>query len=226
MHVAAIILAAGKGARFKSHTPKPLAKINSRPVISYSLKTFGAMREITSIVVVVNRANRCAIEDLLKKQRAQKVKLVVLGGARRQDSVLKGILAAGNEAELVLIHDSARPFAGRAVARELIRQASRSKAAICGVPVKATIKEVKGCVVKRTPERSGLWEIQTPQVFNRKLLLKAFARFGKTNVTDDSMLIEKLGIRVKVVKGSYDNIKITTPGDLKIAQVISKCLTE
>jgi len=225
MHVAAIILAAGKGARFKSRTPKPLVRINSKPIISYSLRALSAIREIKSIVVVVNRSNRRAIQALIDKGNFPKVKRMVLGGAKRQESVLNGILAAGDSAKLVLIHDSARPFASAAIARRLIREASRSKAAICGVPVKSTIKEVDAGIVKRTPVRSRLWEIQTPQVFDRKLLLKAYARFGRASVTDDSMLIEKLGARVKVIKGSYDNIKITTPGDLRIAQVIVKCLT-
>jgi 2-C-methyl-D-erythritol 4-phosphate cytidylyltransferase len=122
----------------------------------------------------------------------------------------------------VLIHDSARPFIDRKFITEVIMAAKKTGAAITGVPIKATIKSIKsGGLVDRTLDRSNLWEIQTPQVFKKELILKAYKEFSKRNVTDDSSLVEKLGKKVKIVPGSYENIKITTKEDLLFAQAIA-----
>lgn len=170
---------------------------------------------------------------LVKKSGYKKISFLVPGGARRQDSVFNALKKVSTSSDLVLIHDSARPFVKAEDISILIARAKRSGAAILGVPVKATIKEVtlpvrpagqagSRLVVKRTLDRENLWEIQTPQVFDRDLIIKAYQKFGKIDVTDDAALIEKLGKRVELVLGTCENIKITAPEDLITAKAILK----
>jgi len=229
MRVSAIVLAAGKGLRFGLRAQKVLAAINSRPVLMHSLLTLNKHPLIKEIILVVNARNSRSVFNTIKKYNLPKISKIVEGGKRRQDSVLNGLGAIGEETELVLIHDAARPFIDKNTISAVINEAKKSGAAIVGVPVKATIKKVKAQSAKRktkvevrkTLNRDVLWEIQTPQVFKRELLLKAYAKFADIEVTDDAMLIEKLGTKVSVVLGSYKNIKITTPEDLVIARAIA-----
>jgi len=228
MHVTAIVLAAGQGKRLKSKVIKPLIRIKGKSIILYSLEAFHKHPFVKDIVVVVNSQIQKKIKNVVKENHLAKVKKVVLGGALRQDSVYRGLQAVNAYSDLVLIHDAARPFVDSKIISAVIKEAKRTKAAIVGVRVKNTIKEgvkVSGCQsvrVKRTIDRSRLWEIQTPQVFEKGLLLKAFAKNGKREVTDDAMLVERLGVEVSIVEGRYDNIKITTPEDLIIAAAIAK----
>ena len=221
MHITAILLAAGKGMRFKSKTPKPLVKIASKPIIIYSLDALARNPDIKDIIVVVNSENKEGILRLIKTYRIRKIKGIVKGGEKRQDSVINGLKALDKRTDFVLVHDSARPFIGNNIIVSLIKQAKKSQAAIAGVPVRSTVKKVSDSgFVEETIPRKNLWEIQTPQVFRKALILKAYARFGKKEATDDSSLVEKLGSRVCVVPGFYSNIKITTPEDLIIAEAI------
>ncbi len=226
MHLSAIVVAAGKGLRFRSRIPKLLTKIKSHPAIIYSLHTLGRHPAIKDIILVVNRQNLKGIQAALEKYRIPKIRAVVLGGKLRQDSVYQGLQALPPQTDLVLIHDGARPFIERRLVSVVIKEARRAGAAIVGVPVKNTIKKVAfqgtGYRVQGTVERSNLWEIQTPQVFQRSLLAKAYQKFGKSRVTDDAILVEKMGVQVRIVPGSYNNIKITTPEDLVIAEAISR----
>ena len=232
MYVTAIVLAAGKGLRLKSKISKPLIKIDSKPLIIYSLNTLSKHPYIKDIIVVANRRNLQDIRNKIKQYRIDKIKDVVLGGQVRLASVVNGLRAIDNHTDLVLIHDGARPFIDRDIVSSVIKTAKSSGAAIAGVPVKATIKSVKvsKCqsvkenIVEKTLDRSKLWEIQTPQVFRKDLILKAYNKFGDIDVTDDAMLVEKLGAKVSVVLGTYNNIKITTPEDLIVAQAIAKAL--
>jgi 2-C-methyl-D-erythritol 4-phosphate cytidylyltransferase len=217
MQVSAILLAAGKGKRFKSGIPKLLAKINHRPVLVYSLETLNRHPRINEIIVATNRLNREKISALIRKHYFYKARKIILGAKVRRDSVANGLKAISAGADLVLIHDAARPFLQRRMISALIAKAQAVGAAIAGVPVKCTVKRVKGkgsrvkenLQVKETIDRSNLWEIQTPQVFRKDLILKAYRKFAKTSATDDAMLVEKLGHPVAVVRGSYKNIKIT-----------------
>jgi 2-C-methyl-D-erythritol 4-phosphate cytidylyltransferase len=233
MHVTAIVLAAGKGLRLKSKIPKPFIKINSKPIIVYSLDTLARHPGIKDIIVVANRQNLEDIRNIIRRFRIKKIKDVVLGGQVRQASVARGLKVIDKRTDLVLIHDGARPFIDRAMVSSVIRAAGRSGAAIVGVPVKATIKSVRcqvsgvrsgSCMVDKTLDRRNLWEIQTPQVFTKKLILKAHNKFGNKDVTDDAMLVERLGKAVSVFRGTYNNIKITTPEDLILAEAIAKSL--
>ena len=237
MYVTAIVLAAGRGLRLKSRIPKPLVKINYKSIIFYCLNTLSKHPEIKDIIVVVNSKNQKDILSKIIQYKIGKIKAVVGGGKRRQDSVINGLKVMDRNTDLVLIHDGVRPFIDKKGVSAVIREAKRSGAAILGVPVKATIKSVK-CpmpagrqevssvkdkfIVKKTLNRDSLWEIQTPQVFKKELILKAYKKIGNIDVTDDAVLAEKLGAKVSVVLGSYNNIKITTPEDLVIARTIAK----
>jgi len=228
MYVTAIVLAAGRGLRVKSKFPKPLIKINSRPIVIYCLQTISRHPSIRDIVVVVNPQNLKAVIKKIKQFRIKKVKRIILGGQARQDSVCNGLKHMDARTDLVLIHDGVRPFIHKETISAAIKEAKKCGAAIVGVPVKATIKEVHGSqftvqrslIVKKTLDRSKLWEIQTPQVFKKELILKAYRKFKGIAVTDDAMLVEKLGAKVSVVLGSYNNIKITTQEDLVLAEAI------
>lgn len=226
IRVNAVVLAAGMGRRFKAKTSKALIKINSCPLIIYCLKVLSSHPYIKDIVVVVNPLNREGISDEIKKYKIRGIKGIVLGGSRRQDSVFCGLEAVGRGSELVLIHDGARPFIDKKTLSAVIREASEYGAAITALPVTATIKEVhRDRFVKKTLKREALWEIQTPQVFKADLLFEAYRKFGHTEVTDDSSLVEKSGAKVRVVMGSYSNIKVTTPGDLILAETIARLKT-
>jgi 2-C-methyl-D-erythritol 4-phosphate cytidylyltransferase len=221
MHVTAILLAAGKGRRFKSRIPKPLVKLGGRPIIDFSLRILNRHPLVKDIILVVNSGNIGLIAALVKKSGYKKIRVLVLGGARRQDSVFNALKKVSAQSQLVLIHDSARPFVKFREISALLARARSSGAAILGVPVKATIKQVtSNFIVKRTLDRNFLWEIQTPQVLRKDWLLEANRKFAKVDVTDDAGLVEKLGKRIVLVQGSYDNIKITTPEDLYLAEAI------
>ena len=228
-HVTAILLAGGRGSRIRSAVSKPLIKINSQPLIGFSLRTLQAHPQIKDIIVVVNARNKIGIAGVIEKSRLTKVIHFVEGGKRRQDSVYNALRFLPEAADLVLIHDAARPFVSAKVVVSAIRIANRYGAAIVGVPVKATIKKVrgkgvsdKGYVVKKTLDRNNLWEIQTPQVFKKEIIVKAYAKFIDLTVTDDAALVEKLGKRIHVVEGEYSNIKVTTPEDLVLAEAIAR----
>jgi len=230
MHVTAIVLAAGKGLRLRSRIPKPLVEISSQPLIIYCLKILSKHPFIKDIIVVANPGNLKDICRKIRQYRVGKIKDIVLGGKLRRASVMNGLKAIDGRTDLVLIHDGARPFIGKEMVSTVIKTAERFGAAIVGIPVKDTIKTVVSrkssgvskFIVKETLNRDNLWEIQTPQVFKKGLILKAYKKFLSTPVTDDASLLEKSGRSVKVVMGSYFNLKVTTPEDLVLAKAIAK----
>lgn len=229
MRVSAIVLAAGKGLRFKPGVPKPLALIGSKPAVIHCLLAFERSKAVSEIIVVVNPVTRPGIERAIRRFGIRKAGRIVLGGRRRQDSVRCGLAALGKQksaGDLVLIHDAARPFIDKRTLALLLLKAKRIGAAVPAVPVKSTVKRgarsKTGVLVAETVNRKDLWEIQTPQAFRRGLIEKAHARFKDMNVTDDAMLVERTGARVAIVPGSYTNIKITTPEDLVFAKAIAK----
>jgi 2-C-methyl-D-erythritol 4-phosphate cytidylyltransferase len=220
--LSAIILAAGKGQRLGARISKPLVKINNKPLINYSLQVFSRHPDIDEIIVVYSRQNKKQIIKAIENCSFKKIKSFVIGGLRRQDSVYNGLKRVSQKSDWVLIHDSARPFIDKASISKVIAEAKKFGAAILGVPVKATLKSVSsGGLVNKTVDRSNLWEIQTPQVFRKRLIARACEKYLKENVTDDASLVEKLGRRVKIVEGKYENIKITTRVDILFAQLIA-----
>lgn len=230
MFISAIVVAAGKSKRFGEKASKVILKLNSRPIIAYSLGVLDSHRQIKEIIVVANPRNIANLLSIIRKNKFHKAVKAVLGGKERKDSVESGLKAINPGADFVLIHDAARPFITGSLVSSVIKEARKSRAAILGVPIKATVKEASrpqglkasSVSVKETLDRSRLWEIQTPQVFDKDLILKAYRRSGRIKVTDDAELVEKLGARVKIVSGSSLNIKITTPEDMIIAKGIAK----
>lgn len=225
MKVAAIIPAAGKGKRIKSRVEKPYIKINGKPILAWTLLQISRHRAIKEIIVAVSRdkiqkAQRCIIDNYgVKKTR------LVVGGRERKDSVFKALEIVSPDIDYILIHDCNRPFINSVLINDSLRAARRFGAAVVGVPVKQTLKRVKrDSYIYHTPDRRDFWEAQTPQVFRRTLIEKAYknAARKKINATDDSMLVEAMGTRPRIVMGSYSNIKITTKEDLGLARLFLK----
>ncbi|MDP2921770.1 MAG: 2-C-methyl-D-erythritol 4-phosphate cytidylyltransferase [Candidatus Omnitrophota bacterium] len=225
MRVAAIIPAAGAGTRLKSRTEKPYIKIGNKPILSRTLLALSKNKDIKEILVSVGKSKLDkARKEIIQKYNIKKARLVI-GGKERGDSVFNALKAVSKDMDYVLIHDGIRPFVTDGLIRGLLREASRHGAAIAAVPVKPTLKLVgENGFIKGTPPREYYWEAQTPQVFKRDMIDRAYriARRKKIKATDDSMLVERLGVKPKIVLGSYSNIKITTKEDLELAKIILK----
>lgn len=210
--VAVILLAGGSGKRMGAPTPKQYLPLAGRPMALHSLAAFAGMAEVAQIVVVCDPAYRPLFADALAALPGPTPPLAwALPGAERQDSVCAGLAAADPAASLVAVHDSARPVVSPADVRRCLADGAAVGAAVLGVPVKPTIKEVNDDgTVARTLERARLWEVQTPQVIRPALLRAGFeaAAAGGWAVTDDVSLIEGLGLPVRVTPGSYTNIKV------------------
>ena len=220
-NITAIVLAAGKGSRMHSDTPKQFMMLGGYPVLYYALKAFQDS-EVNDIILVTGDeyVDFCR-ENIVDAYDLSKVKAIVIGGAERYDSVRLGLMAAEG-AKYVLIHDGARPCITQKIISDSIETVKKYAACTVGVPVKDTIKIVDyDQMGVDTPDRSKLWQIQTPQSFDRELLLSCYDRLGLekyTAITDDTMIVERYSeVRTKVIMGDYENIKITTPEDLKIA---------
>ncbi|MBI2953663.1 MAG: 2-C-methyl-D-erythritol 4-phosphate cytidylyltransferase [Chloroflexi bacterium] len=198
---------------------KLMADLGGVPLLARTVAVFEECQQVDEIVLVVGNLNLEWGRSLVGQFGWQKVTGVCGGGARRQDSVLRGIEHL-HDCHWVLIHDGARPFVERELIACGLDAAAAAGAAVAAVPVKDTIKSVdrSGFVVS-TPDRGTLWAAQTPQVFRCGLILDAYRRL-ETEVTDDAQAVELAGSPVKIYMGSYDNIKITTPEDLEIAEAI------
>ena len=221
MFVSAIVPAAGYGLRLNSPIPKLLISLNNKPIFVHTLSILSLHPDIKEIILVVSRDTLDSTKRYLKKYQIKKIKELVIGGARRRDSVQNGLKWISRQADLVLVHDVARPFIDLGMISRVILEAKKSGSAILGVPVKPTVKEINADnSVVRTLNRERLYEIQTPQVFQRDIIINAYKKFPNMTAVDDASLVEKLGRQVVVVLGSYFNIKITTPEDLIFARSI------
>lgn len=225
-HVAAIIVAGGSGSRMGSKIKKQYLKIQDKEILAHTVECFNAMPEIHQIIVVTAKEDIEYVDTLLKKTyHLNKVKDIVEGGKERQDSVYEGIKCISDEVKYVIVHDGARPLITKEVILKALNKAYEHKASIVAVPVKDTIKVVNSNKeVEDTPRRETLWSVQTPQIFEKELIIEAYtqAKMQGIAATDDSMLVEALGVSVYVVEGEYTNIKITTPEDLIMAENILK----
>ena len=218
MKTEVILVAAGAGKRLNLNLPKALVFLKGTPLLAYSLKVFEKYPGIDHVVVVVAED---FLSEFMRITRAfKKVRTVVPGGRMRSDSVKCGLKALSPDTGIVLVHDAARPFVDTAMLDRLMAALKKSKAAIAGVPVKCTVKKVnrKTLDIQETPARDLLWEAQTPQGFYKDVLLKAHARKFKEEATDDAMMVERMGGKVKMVMGDYCNIKVTTPEDIVLAR--------
>ncbi len=220
--VAALIVAAGEGRRMGTAQTKALIPLKGIPILVRAIQPFEACTRVHSLYPVLREADiRPWHQKILEEFSLKKAKPPVVGGLQRQDSVRLGLEAIREDVDIVLIHDGARPFVDAAMLERLLDTVEEAQAAVVAVPVKETLKIVSSAgFVLETPSREGLWHVQTPQAFDYRLILEAHRRAVAEDIvtTDDAALVERLGIPVNVVQGSYKNIKITTPEDLIIAQ--------
>jgi len=225
MIVVALVPGAGMGRRIGSSARKPFFEIGGVPIMAHTLKLLQSITVITEIIPILRSSDMEDTFGLVEAYGIKKVRRIASGGAERQDSVYNGLKLLEDETDIVLVHDAVRPFASRKMVEEVILEASMGTGAVPGVPVKDTIKEIDdNSIVLSTLQRNRLIAVQTPQAFPFLMLKKAYAQAAIKGffATDDAALVEHMGECVKIVEGSYDNIKITTPGDLVLAESIYK----
>jgi 2-C-methyl-D-erythritol 4-phosphate cytidylyltransferase len=225
MRVAAIVPAAGKGRRIKSKIDKPYIELCRKPIIAHTLLKLSNNTNIDEIIVSVRKEKIAKFRrDVIRRFNIKKIK-IVSGGKERADSVYNALKKVSSNVDYILIHDGIRPFITDRLIDFSLKAARRFGASIVAVPIKPTLKYVeKEGFVQYTPDRRKYWDAQTPQVFKKELIEKAY-RLAKPNnikATDDAMLVERMGVRPKIVMGSYENIKITTREDLELAKVLMK----
>ena len=224
---AAVIVAAGSSARMQG-TDKIMADLGGEPLILHTLRAFQQSDDIQEIVLVTREYLLQPLSQLCVEKKISKLTKICKGGETRAASVQAGLDQVSSQCGFVAIHDGARPLVTQAVIHDAVRKAAKFNAAAPGVPVKDTIKVVHGGVVESTPDRSALYAIQTPQVFSLDVYRAALdhAIASKAELTDDCSAAEKFGINVVITPGSDENIKITTPTDLILAEAILKERTQ
>lgn len=219
----AVVLAAGKGKRMQASVHKQYLKIREYPVLYYSLKCFEDCPWMDGIVLVTGEGElEYCRKEIVEQYGFQKVTAIVAGGRERYHSVYQGLQACGGS-DYVFIHDGARPFVDQAILDRGLEKVRQCEACAAGMPVKDTVKIVDGAgKVIQTPDRSRVWNVQTPQIFRFSLVLEAYEKALSgdcTGITDDAMVVERHGNHgVTLFEGSYYNMKITTPEDLAIAE--------
>ena len=219
--VTVIFPAAGQGKRMQAGVNKVFLELAGKPILVHTLLKFSRCEAVDKLVVVVAPEEVLFIKRALRGVPGLKPYTVVAGGAERQFSVANGLKAMDPETDLVLVHDAARPLVSPVTIACVIDEARRSGAAIAAVREKNTVKVIdSNGIVKKTPERAQLWDVQTPQGFKREIIEEAYQKAMQdgTMGTDDASLVERLGVPVKVVTSDYRNIKITTPEDLLIVE--------
>ena len=223
----AIVLAAGQGKRMHSKIQKQFMELDGMPVLCYSLRCFQESPLIRDVILVIGEeyVSWCR-EEIVKKYGFTKVSAVIPGGKERYDSVYAGLCEC-RDCEYVLIHDGARPFVTEEILKRGLQKVKETGACVIGMPSKDTVKlsDEEG-YVKETPNRKCVWTIQTPQIFSYSLIREAHDSIRQkdmSKITDDAMVVEQeTGAKVALAEGSYQNIKITTPEDLDIAEAFLK----
>ena len=221
--VTAIIVAAGKSERMGAGTDKAFLNLGPKPVLAWSLLAFERCTDVDQIVVVVRKDQIVATKALVRMFGISKVRSVVAGGVKRQDSVMNGLKEVDSDTRIVVVHDGARPCVKPETIVETVKVAKRTGAAVVGRHIWDTVKVVeKGTTVTRTEDRSKLWAVQTPQAFSASLIRRAYAEVAKrkAEVTDDAAAVELLGEPVKIVETDVPNLKITTVEDLRVAAAV------
>ncbi|MBI5064570.1 MAG: 2-C-methyl-D-erythritol 4-phosphate cytidylyltransferase [Desulfatitalea sp.] len=224
MTIAALIVAAGQGVRMGSAQRKQYLLLAGRPILSHTIERFGTCPEVDRIMVAVPAAeiDYCRQQIISSLRIAKDIELV-LGGARRQDSVRNGLEALGADPEMVLVHDGVRPLVRPELIAACIQGARKRGACIPVMEVTDTLKQANPAgAIERTIAREGLYAAQTPQAFQTELILQAHRRAAQEGwqATDDASLMERMGVAVHIIPGERGNIKITTPEDLRWAEVI------
>ncbi|HOW28467.1 MAG TPA: 2-C-methyl-D-erythritol 4-phosphate cytidylyltransferase [Elusimicrobiota bacterium] len=220
--VGVVVVAGGRGRRFGASRPKQFLPLNGHPLVYWSLLTLQRVTEIYGVVLVLPAEHVEWGSRFVQKNRFDKVLAVVSGGAERVHSVKNGLSVLPAECETVLIHDAARPLAPPSLFSKVAAESYRWGAAVAAIPVSDTLKKSdRSGFVNKTVPREGLWAAQTPQGFRRRVAERVF-RGRLPVVTDDVQLAERRGLRVKLVKGSTENIKVTLPADLEVCRNILK----
>lgn len=222
--VSVIMPAAGLSLRMGTDVRKPFIMIGEKPVFFYTLEQFCKLKRVKEIIFVVNKEDlSTVIEKWSDELKTYKVTKIIAGGERRQDSVYQGLSRLDSDTKIVLIHDAVRPLVKKDEIEAVIKRTEEKGAAILASPMKLTVKKVnpKFEIIETVP-RNDLWMAQTPQGFKRDLILKAYEKIKdtKAELTDDAEVVERAGHTVEVVPGSYDNIKITTREDLRLAELL------
>ncbi|HTF99462.1 MAG TPA: 2-C-methyl-D-erythritol 4-phosphate cytidylyltransferase [Nitrospirota bacterium] len=221
-----LVPAAGAGKRMGKTVAKQFLPLGDMPLLAYALLAFQRAAEIDEIIPIVSNEDiESCLDAIIEQYHITKVRTLVAGGRERQDSVANGLQKLGKETSLVLVHDGVRPFVTPAMISACVEHARKGECVTVGVPIKDTIKDVTAeGIVRKTLERSSLWAVQTPQAFPVDTLRHAYdeARKKRWYGTDDAMLVERTGVSVRMIMGSYENIKITTPEDLLLAEEILK----
>lgn len=231
----AIVLAAGQGSRMGTKTQKQYLDLAGRPLLYYSLAVFQKSEVIDDIILVVGEGQipYCQ-KEIVERYQFTKVDTITTGGKERYESVYRALLVmedgdmkVPNRDGYVFIHDGARPFVDEEIIKRTYEAVTKYRACVAGMPVKDTIKVAdENGFSKETPDRKFLWQIQTPQVFEAALIKEAYFRLMQEKslaVTDDAMVVERLmGLPVRLVEGSYENIKVTTPEDLPAAEAFAR----
>ena len=217
--MAAMIVAAGKGSRMKTDCPKQFIMVQDRPILYYTISAF-EHSDVDEIVIVTSKEYvEYVKKEIVEKYEFKKVSMVIEGGAERYESVYCGLKSL-NAVDYVLVHDGARPFVTPEQIKAIMAAVCECKAVIMGVKAKDTVKIInEDGYVESTPDRSSVWNIQTPQAFEYNLLKTAYDKIMacECNATDDAMVVEfATNHPIKVIEGSYRNIKITTPEDLDV----------
>ncbi len=224
MKTVAIIPAGGAGKRLGLEVAKQYLLLGSLPVLVHTIRVFQIMELVSAIVLVVPKEDVASVQkNIVEKYGLTKVMTVVAGGRERQDSVCNGLQAVPETCDVVIVHDGVRPFVTRDMITRVVAAAAQCGAASIGVPAKDTIKETTDeNIVTATLRRQNLWQTQTPQAFGYELLCRAYAEAQRDHFygTDDASLVERMGVNVRMVAGSHENIKITTPEDLLIAEAL------
>lgn len=228
--VSAIIPAAGSGRRMEQAESKTWLRLGGVMMLERTLLALCEGDYLDEMIVVgqlADEARFLEVFEAVKKQRSHMGKrfpgmTFTAGGAERMDSVYRGLLQVSKTTELILVHDGARPLVTELVLKDALEGAYSTQAAVACVPSKDTVKLVVAGVVTETPDRATVYQVQTPQCFEKTLLFKAYeqAMASGVSATDDAGLVERLGVPVSVTKGSYENIKVTTPEDILIAEAI------
>ena len=223
MHIVAIIPAAGVGRRMGGAIEKQFLRLRGIPIVAHTLKVFDQSPEVDGIVLVVAPQQRQVLDtEVINPHPCEKLLGIIDGGPERQDSVANGLRAIPPESDLVVIHDGVRPLVSVDLVALVLDAARRHGAAIAAIPAGDTVKQVEDQRVVTTLQRETIWLAQTPQAFRVDLLRRAYQKAASDRIvlTDDAALVERIGVAVHLVRGSSENIKVTTPSDLVVAEAI------
>jgi 2-C-methyl-D-erythritol 4-phosphate cytidylyltransferase len=226
MKTVAIIPSAGKGKRMKKEVSKPYLLLADKPILAHTLSPFEESSLVHEVIVTVSPGEiEYCRREVIEAFHLTKVSWVLAGGKERQDSIWEGLKKVPSDCGIVIIHDGARPLVTRRLIESSIEAAQRYGAVVTAIPLKDTVKLVsREREVIETPVRHTLMTIQTPQAFRFDVIRKAYEKAYRDGFygTDDSSLVERIGIKVRVIPGTYENLKITTPEDLLLAEVLLK----